>query len=183
MSSDSSSSTSGDNPEPKPKEDHLTSVSLTELDGHVQVVIRERQNGVEYVSARESDGGEAIENRSNEGVVHAAEEEIRSNSGAIGGLAEAQEVSEGLGRGGVVWHRTISELEVDGPASPSSSGYAGERGTTSSSSSGSVIDEIVDDEIREVTNNASDDGVLDSEAAWVPGKRHADEVFHDWNSL
>ncbi|KAK9058597.1 hypothetical protein SSX86_023439 [Deinandra increscens subsp. villosa] len=69
------------------------------------------------------------------------------------------------------------EAEVDGGlASPSSSGYAGERGSSGSVTSGSGIDVV-----REVRDNGSsmgDDGavVLDSsEAQWIRGKRHADE--------
>ncbi|KAK6142012.1 hypothetical protein DH2020_016193 [Rehmannia glutinosa] len=67
--------------------------------------------------------------------------------------------------------RNISEVdEVERPLSPSSSGYAGERGSTSGD------DEIDDDdeddnEICEVEN----DGVLESHAQWVSGKRHPDE--------
>ncbi|PQQ01738.1 vacuolar fusion protein MON1 homolog [Prunus yedoensis var. nudiflora] len=60
--------------------------------------------------------------------------------------------------------------EVDGPSSPSSSGYAGERGSSSASSGGSGIDEI-----SEVRNEEVVDGFSDSQASWVPGKRHVDE--------
>ncbi|KAI3826493.1 hypothetical protein L1987_00541 [Smallanthus sonchifolius] len=69
------------------------------------------------------------------------------------------------------------QAEVDGAlSSPSSSGYAGERG-----SSGSVTSASGTDVIREVRDNGSsvgDDGVnsLDSsQAQWIRGKRHADE--------
>lgn len=184
MPSDSSSSTSGDdlsdrNPNPEQVKDQLASVSLTEVNGQVSVAIQESQNGVEYESARDSDGDEEIKNRSEEEQVHVAEEEVSNNCDAVGvGVVAKEEVSEGLGRGGVIWHRTISEMEVDGTASPSSSGYAGERGSSSSSSGGgSVIDEIVKDEIQEMRSDAAGDGVLDSKASWVPGKRHIDEVF------
>ncbi|XP_011040883.1 PREDICTED: vacuolar fusion protein MON1 homolog A isoform X2 [Populus euphratica] len=66
----------------------------------------------------------------------------------------------------VVWRRTNSEVEVDGPSSPSSSGYAGERGSSGASD---------DDEIHEVANDGGIDGVFDSQAAWLPGKRHVNE--------
>ncbi|KAG5248232.1 protein SAND [Salix suchowensis] len=66
----------------------------------------------------------------------------------------------------VVWTRTNSEVEVEGPSSPSSSGYAGERGSSGASD---------DDEIHEVANNDGIDGVFDSQAAWLPGKRHVNE--------
>ncbi|KAL8204729.1 hypothetical protein R6Q57_010352 [Mikania cordata] len=71
------------------------------------------------------------------------------------------------------------ELEAEGDgalSSPSSSGYAGERG-----SSGSVTSASGTDGIRELRDNGSsmgDDGVLSldsSEAQWIRGKRHADE--------
>ncbi|XAR69209.1 hypothetical protein NMG60_11000712 [Bertholletia excelsa] len=70
---------------------------------------------------------------------------------------------------GGLWRRTNSELEVDQPTSPSSSGYAGERGS-SGASSASGIEEVGEDQIREVDNGASN-----SQAPWVPGKRHFDE--------
>ncbi|XVF05683.1 hypothetical protein REPUB_Repub05bG0193600 [Reevesia pubescens] len=67
----------------------------------------------------------------------------------------------------------------DGPSSPSSSGYAGERGSSSGATSASRIDEaseIDDNEIREVRNGGSLDGIDDSQSSsWVPGKRHIDE--------
>ncbi|XP_031273892.1 vacuolar fusion protein MON1 homolog [Pistacia vera] len=74
----------------------------------------------------------------------------------------------------LAWGRKSSEVEVeaDGSSSASSSGYAGERGS-SSETSNSRIDE---DEIQEVRNDDGfGDGVHDSQAAWVPGKRHVDE--------
>ncbi|KAL0436428.1 UNVERIFIED_CONTAM: Vacuolar fusion protein MON1, partial [Sesamum radiatum] len=69
-----------------------------------------------------------------------------------------------------VWRNNLEAHEVEGPLSPSSSGYAGEMGSTSGG------DEIIDDdedgnEIREVGN----DGVLGSHETWVSGKRHRDE--------
>ncbi|KAL0369661.1 UNVERIFIED_CONTAM: Vacuolar fusion protein MON1 [Sesamum angustifolium] len=69
-----------------------------------------------------------------------------------------------------VWRNNLEAHEVERPLSPSSSGYAGETGSTSGG------DEIIDDdedgnEIREVGN----DGVLGSHEQWVSGKRHRDE--------
>ncbi|KAL5565677.1 hypothetical protein UlMin_028841 [Ulmus minor] len=174
MSSDSSSCTSGDDPAdpPSPKliGEQLASVALTELEGQVSVDHQESPNGIDYASASEGshrqseiDGGEV--------PVDGGEEDSRSNSG---GLVEVEEVGEGSGREGVVWGRTNSEVEMDGPSSPSSSGYAGERGSSSASSGGSGIDEVVEDEIEEVRSDAID-GVLNSQASWLPGKRHVDE--------
>lgn len=68
-----------------------------------------------------------------------------------------------------------------GPSSPSSSGYAGERGSSSATSASRIDEasEIDDNEIREVRNDGSLEGISDSQASsWVPGKRHIDEVSH-----
>lgn len=187
MSSDSSSSTSGDDSadrihdptSPKSFEDRFASVTLAEPHAELaSAAVQESRNGVGFASASADD---------EEGQVDGAEEEIRGDSGAAGGLAEAEEglgLGLGGGRGGVVWGRTNSELEADAPASPSSSGYAGERGSSGVSSGGELeIDEVGEDEIQEVRSDApAVDGVLDSQASWVPGKRHVDEVFRISNS-
>ncbi|PQM43220.1 vacuolar fusion protein MON1 homolog [Prunus yedoensis var. nudiflora] len=163
MSSESRASSSGDeasepnpNPIPKPPEDQLAALALSETDSHANGVVR----------------GSAGENNHNHQEIESVEEEVEANSAAPG-LAEVQESREGLPRGsvgGIVWARTNSEPEVDGPSSPSSSGYAGERGSSSASSGGSGIDEI-----SEVRNEEVVDGFSDSQASWVPGKRHVDE--------
>lgn len=71
------------------------------------------------------------------------------------------------------------EGEREGPSSPSSSGYAGERGSSSEGTSNSRIGDEDDDDIQEVINDHDGfvDGVGDSSpsASWVPGKRHVDE--------
>ncbi|CAM8895256.1 unnamed protein product [Rhodiola kirilowii] len=73
--------------------------------------------------------------------------------------------------------RSNSEIEIDEQPSPSSSGYAGERGSSNgAASSASDINEIVvDGEIREIGNEVTGNGGLDTQVDWVPGKRHADE--------
>nr|AVR59268.1 SAND family protein [Stellera chamaejasme] len=80
----------------------------------------------------------------------------------------------GFDGAGVVWGRTNSELEVERPTSPGSSGYAGERGSSSATSVSRA-----DDEIEEVTKNnggVAVDAVPDSPSvSWVPGKRYGDE--------
>lgn len=65
-----------------------------------------------------------------------------------------------------------SELEIERRSSPSSSGYAGERGSSGASSASAESEE---DEIQ--VDNHSQSGISDSQAAWVPGKRHVDEVL------
>ncbi|KAK0605405.1 hypothetical protein LWI29_026343 [Acer saccharum] len=75
--------------------------------------------------------------------------------------------------GEIAWGRKNSEVEVEALSSPSSSGYAGERG----SSSETTNSRIEDDEIQQVNNDDGFvDGVNHSRASpWVPGKRHVDE--------
>ncbi|OMO91494.1 Vacuolar fusion protein MON1 [Corchorus olitorius] len=65
----------------------------------------------------------------------------------------------------------------EGPASPSSSGYAGERGSSSASSVSGIgeVSEIDGNEIHEVRNDGSLEGISDSRASsWVPVKRQDD---------
>lgn len=189
-SSDSSSSISGEDPSDrnhdlnlKSIEDQLASTSLAGLDAQEPEGHREIENGVDYASASEGTNHQEIENNDEEIILDAAQEELPRNSGAPSGLVEVEEASMGLGRDGVVWMRTNSELEVDRPSSPSSSGYAGERGSSGASSGGvSGTDEVVEEEIQEDRNDVVD-GVLDSQASWIPGKRHVDEVFHSGNTL
>ncbi|XP_022752853.1 vacuolar fusion protein MON1 homolog isoform X2 [Durio zibethinus] len=66
----------------------------------------------------------------------------------------------------------------EGPLSPSSSGYAAERGSSSATSASRIDEasEIDDSEIQVVRNDGSLDEITDSQASsWVPGKRHVDE--------
>ncbi|KAL6204838.1 hypothetical protein ACLB2K_022105 [Fragaria x ananassa] len=156
MTSESSSGDEASDPKPnpitKPPEDQLSALALSDTDG--------QENGVVYETPR----GNEINN----------EEEAALTNSAPPGPAEAEESSEGGGGGGsgggIVWARTNSEVEVDGPESPSSSGYAGGRGSSSASSDGSGIDEIA-----EVRNHGVVDGVSEAQTPWVPGKRHVDE--------
>ncbi|KAL6195763.1 hypothetical protein ACLB2K_031381 [Fragaria x ananassa] len=156
MTSESSSGDEASDPKPNPitnpPEDQLSALALSDTDG--------QENGVVYETPR----GNEIENK----------EEAALTNSAPPGPAEAEESSEGGGGGGggggIVWARTNSEMEVDGPESPSSSGYAGGRGSSSASSDGSGIDEIA-----EVRNHGVVDGVSEAQTPWVPGKRHVDE--------
>ncbi|KAG2670396.1 hypothetical protein I3843_14G081700 [Carya illinoinensis] len=161
MSSDSSSSTSGDDTKsgqhtPQPLEHQFASVALSEAPA----------------TQEESLNGEGH---------HRTETEINEREGIVGGFEqrvddkfEVDEVGQSVEHG-VMWRRTNSELEVDGQSSPSSSGYAGERGSTSASSAASGIDGIVEDEIQHVRNDDLVDGFSDLSSSWVPGKRHLDE--------
>ncbi|PON76800.1 Vacuolar fusion protein MON [Parasponia andersonii] len=181
MSLDSTSSTSADDSpdpaSPESVESQLGSVALSEPVAELASAANQvARNGVGFATASEGgdDDEEDADMGGEEGPVGRAEEEVWADYGGVGGLAAAEEVGEGLGGGGVVWGRTNSELEVDEPASPSSSGYAGERGSSGASSGELEIGEVVEDEIQEPRSDGVD-GVLDSQASWVPGKRHVDE--------
>ncbi|XP_059626779.1 vacuolar fusion protein MON1 homolog isoform X1 [Cornus florida] len=180
MASDSNSSTSFDhtteqNPNPNPNsidhsldaiEDKLATIALSQPDTNEEP-FKEVTNGlVDNHNHQESTAGEfeeesRINQKQESSEVEVVEEEVRESSSS-----------------GVVWRRTNSELEVDAPSSPSSSGYAGGRGS-SSGTSASGIEDVGEDEIREVNENDDDDifdRVSDSQASpWVPGKRHVDE--------
>lgn len=72
-----------------------------------------------------------------------------------------------------VVRRNNSE-EMEAPASPSSSGYAGERGSSNASSRDNGIEEV-DGEILEIGNGDSFDRGSNSQVQWLPGKRHGNE--------
>nr|ASZ85194.1 putative vacuolar fusion protein MON1 [Selenicereus monacanthus] len=94
------------------------------------------------------------------------EEEVQRSEPMV---VEERETGGGGGEG-EVW-RVNSELEVDAPDSPNSSGYAGERGTSSASSACGTGE----DEICQVRDGDFVNGVVESQAVWIPGKRHVDE--------
>lgn len=67
------------------------------------------------------------------------------------------------------WVRTGSEFDMDAPSSPSSSGYAAER------CSSSVTTEIEEKNINvEIDDTLR--GISLSKTTWIPGKRHLHEV-------
>lgn len=67
------------------------------------------------------------------------------------------------------------EMEAgEEPPSPTSSGYDGERGSSGGATSTYKADDASEDEIREA--NVDGDTASQHEAAWLPGKRHVDEV-------
>lgn len=75
---------------------------------------------------------------------------------------------------GVAWRENSQhEAEDFDPSSPSSSGYAGERGSSTGTSAGPI------DEVEADGNTRADlfvDSVAAESSSWVPGKRHVDEV-------
>lgn len=111
------------------------------------------------------------------------EEEENHKERREGEIVEEEVVVRHLEEDGSLgWRRVNSEMEVDRPSSPSSSGYAGERGSSNGgASSGSGIEEIGEDRVcdDETGNGRGEffDGASDSQAPpWVPGKRHVNEV-------
>ncbi|KAL7618852.1 hypothetical protein Lser_V15G02496 [Lactuca serriola] len=85
-------------------------------------------------------------------------------------------------RGSGLWRNNLGvevevEPEADGElSSPSSSGYAGERGSSSSPTSACGTDVIR--ELRDNGSSIGDDGVVPldpSQTQWIRGKQHADE--------
>ncbi|CAL5352803.1 hypothetical protein CsSME_00040740 [Camellia sinensis var. sinensis] len=182
MGSDLDSSTSSDDPiHESPNstsidqsldaiEDQLASIALTQPNGVAaddesseQEVFKDAPNGLpldEDSNQQESKGGEIGEEGFGNSVPEPSSVEFEV----------VEEVRESSSSGVFAWRRTNSELEVERQESPSSSGYAGERGS-SSSTSVSEIEEVGEDQICEVGKDDSVDGGSD----WVPGKRHLDE--------
>ncbi|KAI4322266.1 hypothetical protein L6164_021977 [Bauhinia variegata] len=157
MPSDTSSSISGDDHSDQFIEDQLASVTLAEYNDEPSGSANRQANGVVGGSVNQSAQLEI-------------EERVQSSS------VEAEEVGQvrGPAEHAVVWGRTVSELEMDGSSSPGSSGYAGERGS-SSATTGSAIDEVVQQEIEEARNDDTVEGISDSQMSWPPGKQHVDE--------
>ncbi|KAJ6895261.1 vacuolar fusion protein MON1 [Populus alba x Populus x berolinensis] len=144
-SSDSNSSSVDDpNPNPKPLDYQFETLNLEQGSGSTIIQNEDDEEG------RQQDQGSSLNGSLN----------VNSNN-------HEQDDRIGLVRS-VVLRRTNSEVEVDvnGPSSPSSSGYAGERGSSGVSE---------DDEIQEVAIDSALHEVFDSQAAWLPGKRHVDE--------
>ncbi|KAK6936048.1 FUZ/MON1/HPS1, first Longin domain [Dillenia turbinata] len=112
------------------------------------------------------------------GVVGEIEEEEQEEIHTSSVLQVVEEIAteEGFETRNVV-RRSNSGQEVDeAPSSPSSSGYAGERGSSSATSGWGNDDDDDEDGIREVRDDRGlVDGVSDSSASWIPGKRHVDE--------
>ncbi|CAN0916373.1 Vacuolar fusion protein MON1 homolog [Linum grandiflorum] len=139
---------------------------------------REERNAVE--EAGDGSGAEGFEgsSRNSELEVPESELEVEAQASGVANVEERNAVEEGAdGGGGFVWRRTNSEVDVEAeaPASPSSSGYAGERGSSSGTSGSRRDGEASEDEILEVGNDGGIDDVLDSPAEWTPGKRHVNE--------
>ncbi|GAB4859222.1 Vacuolar fusion protein mon1 [Ancistrocladus abbreviatus] len=158
-------------------EDQLSSLVLTEPhnDGEeVNVIVNDEasppsieESGGKVVN--EDDG--LVGEGSGPGEVNEIEVEEKREGNAVEEVEGGELMGCNSANGGV-W-RVNSEVEVDGMVSPSSSGYAGERGS-SSAGSASGVDEIGEDEIRQ-ERDEDDVAVADLQTSWIPGKRHVDE--------
>ncbi|KAL8496645.1 hypothetical protein ACS0TY_020366 [Phlomoides rotata] len=143
-------------------ENQLASISMssrspTALDDEEELQEEETEQSLEEPITRNGSLSEEI------GAEGSINEHVESNWKAESSGVIKESVSS-------VWRNTSEVDEVERPLSPGSSGYAGERGSTSGG------DEINDDdednnEIREVQN----DSVPGSHDQWVSGKRHPDE--------
>ncbi|KAA8544050.1 hypothetical protein F0562_021773 [Nyssa sinensis] len=181
MASDSNCSTSSNNStdkNPYPNsldqsldaiEDQLASIAVTQPDGVVD------ETSSSLGPFKEVANGSLDTDIHQESTTGEIKEESRGNQlREFSGVEFSKEVLASSSSG-FVWRRTNSELEVDVPSSPSSSGYAGERGS-SNATSASGIEELGVDEICELGKDDSFNGVSDLQASsWVPGKRHLDE--------
>lgn len=108
------------------------------------------------------------------------DDEIREElvNGSINEIKELPENSEEKlkASSSSVWTNVSETEEGAAPSSPSSSGYAGERGSSATSGVEEYgNDNYNDDEIVEVRGNGDFDGVTHSQPPWTSGKRHGDE--------
>ncbi|XP_077214294.1 SAND family protein [Tasmannia lanceolata] len=172
MASDSDSnpplSVQNQNPNPNPhefSEDHLKSLTSNDQNPNPH---ESSENQFKSLSLDESENAEeeaANSHGSSSGVNGTLDNEIEEE-GPDSPIRIREEVRKGSSDG--VW-RENSEPDIEALSSPSSSGYAGGRGS-SNGSSGGGIEEVDDGTIGEFGSV----DVADS-ASWVPGKRHLDE--------
>ncbi|XP_043720799.1 vacuolar fusion protein MON1 homolog isoform X1 [Telopea speciosissima] len=148
-------------------EEQLQMLTLVELNGFANVEETSNQQGL-----GEAENGLAVLPEHD-----GRPEPLASSAPMISTASKTGEEVRELSSAGVAF-RDNSELEADQPLSPSSSGYAGERGS-SSTTSASGIEEFDGDEISEIAEAvAPQDGSGDASAdsvPWIPGKRHVDE--------
>jgi hypothetical protein len=63
------------------------------------------------------------------------------------------------------------------PSSPTSSGYAAERGSSSTATSVSHVEDSISHEIEELNIHDPPSVSNDSDASWLPSQRNIDEVY------
>lgn len=136
---------------PNPLENPFKSLSLNESQSIDTNEVVERSANCDSVNGIASE-----EEKNTVGLIRAAESQVDESSSS-----------------GVAWRENSQyEAEDFAPSSPSSSGYAGERGSSTGTSAG-PIEEVGHDGI--VRADSFSNAAAES-APWVPGKRHLDEV-------
>ncbi|KAJ4978071.1 hypothetical protein NE237_008851 [Protea cynaroides] len=179
MTSDSDSSTSFDdasdqNPNINPPEttkDRLQTLTLEDSNVVVDVEEMSNQRGLGEV-----EDGSVVAEHDGRREIH-IEESLVIGPPNISAASEAGEEVRELSSVGVAFRDNL-EIEVDPPLSPSSSGYAGEGGS-SSATSASGIKVVNGNEIHEIDETVapqdrSADASSDS-VSWIPGKQQVDE--------
>ncbi|CAN6471272.1 unnamed protein product [Victoria cruziana] len=145
----------------------VTAYGLEEGEKEVEIRDGSSSEGVRFVSPESRGGGKGL-HEGHDGDM------VATNSGTSSfSEPEGVDIVEELSTS-ILWRGSTEQEEV--PSSPSSSGYAGERG---SSSPGSMIsiesrDPIKNGEGTSEIRPAFDNG-KDSGSNWTPGKRHLDE--------
>ncbi|KAL6506388.1 hypothetical protein OROGR_024569 [Orobanche gracilis] len=164
------------NPEPNPDsidqsldaiESQLASISMSSRSPTAtiddEVILEEEEQSVEQLTISNGPLNEEI--KAERAVDPVEDEHIESNLKADASRGSEENVSS-------AWRNVLEARadELERPQSPSSSGYAAERG--SSSGGDEISNNGVDaNEIHEVAN----DGDLGSHAQWISGKRHPEE--------
>lgn len=99
---------------------------------------------------------------------------VASSNGNEGGVSNGVAVTSGGDEIEAEEHPVEMEPGEE-PPSPTSSGYDGERGSSGGATSTYKADDASEDEIREA-NVVDGETASQQKAAWLPGKRHVDEV-------
>ncbi|KAG8387672.1 hypothetical protein BUALT_Bualt02G0045700 [Buddleja alternifolia] len=147
-------------------ENQLASITMssrsptTTFDEEEEVVEEEEEEEEQLLDQLRITNGSLNEKLGAEGVVDSVDDDYVESISKAESSGVIKESSSS------VWRNASEADEAEAPLTPSSSGYAGERG---SSSGGDEINDD-DDEIGEVEN----DGVSGSHE-WVSGKRHPNE--------
>ncbi|KAL3518384.1 hypothetical protein ACH5RR_020973 [Cinchona calisaya] len=148
-------------------ENQLASISMFQPD-----TLLEPGSEPEHESESESESG--VNDEIREELVNGSLnkiEELPEKSARVEVVEEEVEEEKLKASSSRVWTNVSEMEEGEVSPSPSSSGYAGERGSSVTSG----IEEDVKDDDDDGNDDEIVDGVTDSQAPWTPGKRHGDE--------
>ncbi|XP_073137429.1 vacuolar fusion protein MON1 homolog [Henckelia pumila] len=112
-------------------------------------------------------------NGSLNGEIRGNEVEDEIEEKQIGGRSMAETSGAIKESSSLVWRNISEGEEAELPLSPSSSGYAGERGSTSGGDE--INDDDDDDGDANENHEVKNDGVVGSQGQFISGKRHPDE--------